>query len=494
MTRWVVHPAGRGSLRCGLLAAMAIVIAACGEADRDPSGEQASPDQAEERSLTAGAEPDAPRIEPAAARPTEPMAADATCVTAACHVDFREARFVHGPADAGGCAACHRDDAGGHTFPLKREGAELCTHCHGTVVGEAKHVHAAVTDSGCRSCHDPHMSSVKYLMAGISVQAVCLRCHTIEGEAHMHEPVAEGRCSTCHEPHASETAGLLRGGGEKEHCLLCHQPVRDTLAKAEHAHEAVEQGCTTCHAAHGAPTEHLLSESLVSQCLSCHTEMRQHIAEAKFSHSAGTEGEGCVRCHASHVSDRRKLLRGPVVDLCMQCHDQPVTTAKGREVKEMTSVLARQFLHGPVRQGECAACHNGHGAEHAGLLRSALPDSFYAPFDLDNYALCFECHNEQIVQDAETDELTGFRDSERNLHYVHVHREQRGRTCRTCHATHASDQPKHMADSVPFEGSSWSMPINFTKSQTGGRCAPACHEPMTYERGSGGEPDAAPGD
>jgi hypothetical protein len=69
-----------------------------------------------------------------------------------------------------------------------------------------------------------------------------------------------------------------------------------------------------------------------------------------------------------------------------------------------------------------------------------------------------------------------------NLHFIHVNRDRRGRTCRTCHDLHGSNLPRHLAETVPFEGSGWAMPIGFRATGTGGACAPGCHEPQTYDR------------
>ena len=77
---------------------------------------------------------------------------------------------------------------------------------------------------------------------------------------------------------------------------------------------------------------------------------------------------------------------------------------------------------------------------------------------------------------------TNFRDGGRNLHYLHVNREEKGRTCQTCHEIHGSDLPRHMASVVPFEGGGWTMPIGFRQTDTGGRCSPGCHEPQEYRR------------
>jgi predicted CXXCH cytochrome family protein len=160
-----------------------------------------------------------------------------------------------------------------------------------------------------------------------------------------------------------------------------------------------------------------------------------------------------------------------------------IQSASGRTIRSMGELIGdRKHLHGPVQMGECSACHNVHGARNARLLRERFAESFYADFDVVDYALCFTCHDPGLVTEKSTEALTNFRNGALNLHYVHVNREQRGRTCRACHEIHGSNLPFHVAESVPFEGSSWALPINFQITETGGSCAPGCHAPMSYQR------------
>jgi hypothetical protein len=39
---------------------------------------------------------------------------------------------------------------------------------------------------------------------------------------------------------------------------------------------------------------------------------------------------------------------------------------------------------------------------------------------------------------------------------------------------------KLIADKVPF--SKWRLPLNFTKTETGGSCTPGCHQKYAYDR------------
>lgn len=104
------------------------------------------------------------------------------------------------------------------------------------------------------------------------------------------------------------------------------------------------------------------------------------------------------------------------------------------------------------------------------------------PYAQENYASCFDCHNSEIAVDELTSTLTDFRDDQQNLHFLHVNKEIKGRTCRACHQVHASTQRKHVRTSVPFGKINWELPIEFTKTESGGTCVVGCHAPKEYKR------------
>ena len=197
-----------------------------------------------------------------------------------------------------------------------------------------------------------------------------------------------------------------------------------------------------------------------------------------------------------HGLPRRALLALPALQrdeqpqLCLNCHDQPIETADGSTLTNMAALLRdNPDHHGPIREGACSACHPPHAAEHPRLLRKAYPPEFYAEFERERYALCFECHIAELVETEHGTGLTRFRDGDRNLHWLHVNR-KKGRTCRTCHEIHASRNPFHVRDSVPFGTGGWELEIRYEKTPTGGSCAPGCHAKREYRRG----PDAADDD
>jgi predicted CXXCH cytochrome family protein len=135
--------------------------------------------------------------------------------------------------------------------------------------------------------------------------------------------------------------------------------------------------------------------------------------------------------------------------------------------------------HGPIRQADCSACHNPHASPHFSLLKETYPESFYAPFDPNNYKLCFNCHRSELVSSEDGRGLTQFRDGELNLHYIHV-KKRNGLTCRACHAVHASKRHAHISESVPY--GQWQYALNFELKKDGGSCEQACHKAREYDR------------
>jgi predicted CXXCH cytochrome family protein len=224
-----------------------------------------------------------------------------------------------------------------------------------------------------------------------------------------------------------------------------------------------------------------LKQPTLNLCESCHKETKQQIATAKFKHSAVERDAACLNCHTPHGGAMAKLTRDDLGKACLACHDKPLVTADKRPVPAVTEVLDKNLSqHGPIRDGNCSGCHALHGSDVSRLLAKPYPETFYAPFKLDDYGLCFTCHDKHLVLQPKTTGLTRFRNGEDNLHFVHVNRPDKGRSCRACHATHASTHEAHVRDSVPY--GKWELPINFKPTTTGGSCMPGCHKEAPYDR------------
>jgi predicted CXXCH cytochrome family protein len=205
--------------------------------------------------------------------------------------------------------------------------------------------------------------------------------------------------------------------------------------------------------------------------------MESTIKSAKSVHPPIASERGCASCHAPHSSDSPKLLAKTGKDLCLDCH-------KGFLKKSQT------VLHGPIKEGKCQACHDPHGGAAEKLLPKSYSSEFYISYSEKEYELCFSCHKRELLKYPTTSYATQFRDGEKNLHYLHVNRQDKGRNCKACHVIHGGEMPKLLADSVLF--GKWNLPLRFVKTETGGSCSPGCHRKYSYDRKTPGK-DAAAG-
>lgn len=436
--------------------------------------------------------PPAQPVEPAP-RPVEVVSFAQGCTTPECHASYAEYPRIHAPVAQHACDSCHQPDTGGHVYPIAPGGNEVCLACHD--LGPTGRVqHLALTEDGCLACHSPHASNQPALLVGDAMAETCGGCHTMSAGRFRHEPYDDGLCIACHEPHSGENRLLLRGADDADHCGLCHASTVVEMAGSPHGHDRIDGACLNCHAAHASDYSGLLTSHSGDQCLRCHADIRTTIESSLVTHQGAMTDRHCVTCHAPHASPEVSMLRDSQAAVCMECHDEPLTAVDGRTIPDMTAfVLDAAFEHGPVRAGDCSACHSVHGSIHDHLLKDKNPALIVGSFDARNYALCFSCHTPDLVTEPETEALTQFRQGSKNLHHTHVVGENRARSCSNCHVVHGGNRPRLMADFPPFDGSGWRMPLGFVLNERGGSCAPGCHEPMTYERTFQLEPGATPG-
>lgn len=364
------------------------------------------------------------------------------------------------------------------TKPHPALDGKACDACHGEMLKRAE-LHSPVKDKQCETCHEVPASGGKTALTD-KPETLCFMCHEKEklASGNVHGPAAVGGCVACHDPHGNGRKHLVVSEGA-ELCLSCHEDMKPQLAAAKFKHKALEAGCTPCHSPHSSPNRFFLKAGTEALCGGCHQGVLK-AAAGPVKHSAVKEGQSCLNCHGPHVAETRPLLRADGVSTCLKCHDR-VQQAGGTALADMKALLAANpDHHGPIREKDCSGCHEPHGGEHFRLLKDDYPKEFYAPFKAESFSLCFECHDAALPRDERTTTLTDFRDGDRNLHFVHVNKTPKGRTCRACHDTHASISPNHIRQSVPF--GKWPLPINFTKNANGGTCAPGCHAPLSYDR------------
>ncbi|MHC5005219.1 MAG: cytochrome c3 family protein, partial [Planctomycetota bacterium] len=355
--------------------------------------------------------------------------------------------------------------------------------CHGEI-DPAGNAHCEMWPGGCTICHDPHGTGQPFLLSEAHVADACTTCHpdVMGHRSVLHTPLAAEPCTVCHDPH--EAGGARRTADEPiaPRCFRCHDATRQELADLSQVHDPAKAGnCDACHDPHGSDSVVNLLHEVPELCFGCHEEIRQTVQNAKNKHSVAGEPGGCLVCHTPHGSTASLGLRADPFTLCSECHSSEVTEESGQTIIAVAhDVESAKYLHGPVRQRDCGACHNPHGSDHFRLLVEHYSEDFYAAFDLENYRLCFSCHPQRGVLTEKTSALTGFRNGDVNLHFLHVNKPGQGRTCRACHETHGSNEPKHIRGWVRF--GSWRLPIKFTKTETGGSCQTGCHRTRAYDR------------
>lgn len=460
------------------------------------------------------------------------------CATGGCHAEVTHFEFLHAPAAVDACEVCHAyQNPAEHTFRLieQHEDEPICSFCH---IGKSTfgrgghwtglHVHEPVEQGDCVSCHNPHGSDLRNLINADSVGALCSGCHDhIVDQPHMHPPVGDGECLSCHQPHSGQHARLLHEPG-RELCLSCHTDVvpspgvaRAHPPRSPHdvtgadlpvgalfvihtsalvaldsgsgtrdratppiVHEPLLGECSECHNPHGSPHPAMLQKDTRTLCTSCHEEVGRSAADADVHHSAVLDDRACLNCHLPHHSPHLALLSDQPIALCAGCHQDSHVRPDGRTVQGMSVLFSGSHLHGPINDGRCSDCHDVHGGEREALLTAHYSDALYLPFSEESYALCFSCHDLALATEKRTagpGAVTGFRDGDLNLHYVHVTGpHESGRSCRFCHDTHASASPRQMRASVPY--GEWNLPIRYEPTDTGGSCGAGCHRERSYTR------------
>ena len=406
-----------------------------------------------------------------------------SCLAKGCHDTLSAGPTIHRPVAKKSCEVCHeQDEETVHEFVYPDTGAELCYGCHDSMT-KKKFVHVPLKDTKrpCLSCHDPHSTQTKHLIKAKTVSLKCLQCHTDLAEGpRFHKSRAVKGCTGCHVPHASDSPKFLKSQPPKL-CYSCHEDIQEDLTDAQVVHGPLSVGCTPCHDVHRPLAGKGLKKSGADLCMGCHANFKNKFSSMSERHSKLRDKKDCLRCHLPHVSSRKSLLANTDQKLCLTCHKDNIQSPRGRLIKGLSAQMVKNaHLHGPLSSQKCTPCHEPHGNDQFNFVRKAYPSMFYSPYETKSYALCFSCHDSSLADTSQTTSATKFRDGSVNLHYVHVNKVKKGRTCRTCHSPHASKNPHMLADSVPF--GKWKLPIGFREEKDGGTCASGCHLTKTYNR------------
>jgi len=403
------------------------------------------------------------------------------CTAKGCHLEQTKHDVVHSPVEDD-CMSCHETSAKTHPIKNKKEFKliadvpELCSECHDPM-NEKKHVHPPVDEGKCLDCHNPHSSDNEYMLKA-DVGETCAGCHDLSKEGHStHGPVAAGMCTACHDPHQSDLSGLVKRE-DREMCIFCHTNKKDPQGMVS-IHEPFTETCLDCHSPHSSPYKFMVEEDVPGLCFNCHEEVQVQVDKKSEVHGPFQEGEKCYLCHNAHVSKYSHLLQNQEQQLCFTCHNKKIKKGE-RVVKNIEKRVDKtKYIHGPIEDEGCSACHLAHTPDNFFLLTAKFPTGAYGEGSVESFAHCFDCHESELMTEKETTEATEFRDGSNNLHYVHVHREK-ARNCTTCHDIHGSNYEHLIAAKVPF--GNWEMPMKYKVTVDGGSCLTGCHKKLEYSR------------
>ena len=156
---------------------------------------------------------------------------------------------------------------------------------------------------------------------------VCNTCHDMPAELGVppvsaHAPVTEGQCTSCHNPHSTADKSLLVDRADRI-CLTCHTDLKQRMAEGRVHDPAGEGDCLGCHRPHNAAFASLLQDNPTTICLGCH-DGDDSAFQAKHLGRSGSELD------------------------CRKCHDPHAGTAQG---------LLQPLQHEPFLSGDCSICH-----------------------------------------------------------------------------------------------------------------------------------------
>ena len=308
-------------------------------------------------------------------------------------------------------------------------------------------------------------------------QKGCIECHADLIDNKVVHPITEAGCEFCHtstgEKHPGKNPGFKFENTYPGMCTMCH----DDKNTMESVHSPVEEGdCSVCHSPHSSPYPSLILEDFSENaCLDCHYV---DIENAKSVHGPVKDGD-CKICHDAHQSEYNYQLKMESKELCLSCHDKEIEGEQGKINDISSSLVKGNVLHDPIKTADCMSCHLPHTGDYPYQLVANYPIRQYADATVENFELCFLCHNEQLLTEHSTVKGTNFRNGTKNLHYLHI-TGNRGRNCNLCHNAHGAPNKHILEDHVMF--GKWLMPMGLELTENGGSCATGCHKRLEYSR------------
>jgi predicted CXXCH cytochrome family protein len=380
----------------------------------------------------------------------------------------------------------------------------------------------------CTSCHDPHEDKQpNFLRTDNRGGALCTACHKPNGwrssdhansiatwnrvgtnpwPKSTYTTVVDNGCLNCHLTHgAGHPERLLAKASEPENCTVCHggtvankniasefnKPYRHPINDNQWTHDPIEPPqtmarhvtCSDCHNAHAATSTSATLPVAPGPLrgVKSVTQSGSVIPDPAF------EYEVCNKCHGLNEPTTIRLTR--------QSASRNIRTKINPGNPSFHPIAApgknptMQGLEAPYTTSSlisCISCHNNdswtatgtnpkgpHGSMYDPILVAQYKTSDPSVESYQNYALCYQCHNQTYLI---TDQATTF------PHRRHVVTSQA--SCATCHDAHGSSQNARLINFMLRDGngtvvvspSASTGQLSYTSLGIGhGQCSLSCH-------------------
>jgi predicted CXXCH cytochrome family protein len=361
----------------------------------------------------------------------------------------------------------------------------------------------------CTACHNPHTDPYgKFLVMDNAASALCKTCHNMTGwnaSIHATDPTVVAGCTHCHVSHnAGGRARLLKFAAEEANCYQCHSAsggAKDIQSAATKFYNHPMEGTTGIH----DPKEDPLAAQKHVECNDCHNPHQALATSATapvapgsltgvkgvssagvvLSTSAANEYEVCFRCHSGNSFYAPQTVLRQIQELDTRLDFDPLNPSFHPVVAigKGTNVPSLRTQYSTSSMIYCTDCHNNddalqakgpHGSNNKHILVDRYEDDIY-PLDYSeaNYALCFRCHDQNILLNPV---ISAF-----PPHQSHVVNNKV--PCSVCHDPHGVPQVRGATSSAN------SHLINFdirfvtsggTYNSVGKSCTVSCHIGTKY--------------
>ena len=360
----------------------------------------------------------------------------------------------------------------------------------------------------CLTCHTlPNWLTSGHGLSGQALPSVLTKLMVAQKQSAQNKSlgrpltVAGAACASCHMSHvAGSRQELMRFIAPEQNCLPCHDnqgPGQNIAAEfskiSTHPIFVDSQSHTASEDAVNPPTRHVT-------CADCHnphastkapgsnTQVSGALANVRGVTTGGSvlrsvvhEYELCFRCHADSAARGPARVPRQFVETNTRREFNPGNTSfhpietvgKNPTVPSLIPPLTVSTLM------TCTDCHNNdqgpasggsgprgpHGSAFVPLLERRLQLTDGIPYNPDNFALCYKCHNSSTVDSNLSTSWA----------YHRQHIEDYRAACTTCHDSHAATQP-HL---INFN-TTYVLPLNgqLRYTSTGvnhGVCTLTCH-------------------